>query len=122
AGRSGQKKKVLFIVWPEPLVVAGPGTLIDDAITLIGAENMASQAKISYPKYSIEEILRRPPDMIIIGRMRGDFKKASAGLLKRLKILPAVKNNKVFYVSDDLYRLGPRTTSGIEEISRLMER
>ena len=36
-------KKVLFIVWPEPLIVAGPGTAIDDAITLLGYDNIASQ-------------------------------------------------------------------------------
>jgi len=114
------QKKVLYIVWPEPLVVAGPGTVIDDAITIIGAQNIASKAKASYPKYSIEEILRRSPDMIIIGKMRGDVKKVSGGLLRRLKILPAVKNSRVFYVSDDLYRLGPRTVRGIEELSGLM--
>ncbi|HYA87325.1 MAG TPA: helical backbone metal receptor, partial [Nitrospirota bacterium] len=48
-------KKVLFIVWPEPLIVAGPGTAIHDAITLLGYDNIASQAATAYPKYSIEE-------------------------------------------------------------------
>ncbi len=116
------KKKVLYIVWPEPLIVAGPGTVIDDAITIIGGENIASRAKVRYPKYSLEEIIRRSPDLIIIGKGHSDMEKVSEGLLKKLKILPAVKNKKVFYVSDDLYRLSPRTIRGIKELSGLMER
>ncbi len=117
------RKKVLFIVWPDPLIVAGPDTVIDDALTLIGAENIASDAKTEYPKYSVEEVLRRSPDLIIIGRGMdsGDVKKVSAGLLRRLGSLPAVKQNRVFFVGDGLFRLGPRTLKGIAEISPLMD-
>lgn len=115
-------KKVLFIVWPEPLIVAGPGTVIDDAINIIGGENIASKARVNYPKYSIEEIIRQSPDMIIVGKGHSDMEKVSEGLLNRLKILPTVKNKEVFFVSDDLYRLGPRTVRGIKEISGIMER
>jgi len=116
------KKKVLFVVWPEPLIAAGPGTVIDDAIRLVGAENIAGRAKAEYPKYSVEDILRTSPDLIIIGKGMVDVRKVSGGLLKRIAILPAVKNNKVYFVSDDLYRLGPRTARGIDEISELLAR
>jgi len=115
------KKKVLFIVWPEPLIVAGPGTVIDDAINTIGAENIASSTMAEYPKYSIEEIIRRSPDIIFIGKGTG-MEKVSEGLFTRLRIVSAVRNHKFFYVSDDLYRLGPRTLKGIAEISDLMEK
>ena len=114
------KKKVLFIVWPEPLIVAGPGTVIDDAISVVGAENIASAAPAEYPKFSIEEIIRRAPDIIFIGKGKG-MEKGSEGLLKKLRRVPAVSRSKVFYVSDDLYRLGPRTLRGIEEISALAD-
>jgi iron complex transport system substrate-binding protein len=116
-----KKKRVLFVVWPEPLIVAGPGTVIDDALSVIGVENVASRARAEYPKYSIEEIMRQSPDMIFIGKGKG-MERVSEGLLKRLKVLPVIKNNKVFYVSDDLYRLGPRTLKGIGEISDLTGR
>lgn len=115
------KKKALFIVWPEPLVVAGPGTVIDDALQTIGVENIASETGVPYPKYSIEEIIRRAPDIIFIGKGTG-MEKGSEGLLKRLRKVAAVREHKVFYVSDDLYRLGPRTLKGIREISDLTVR
>lgn len=114
---SKKNKKAIFIIWPEPLVVAGSGTAIDDAISLLGLENIASKAKVTYPKYSIEEIIYQSPDLIFIGRGHTDVKESSATLLKRISTTPAVRNNNVCYLSDSLYRLGPRVIKGIEEMS-----
>ncbi len=113
----GQGKKVLFIIWPEPLIAAGPNTLIDDAINLLGAINIAQGATASYPKYSIEDIFRQSPDVIIIGKGHEDMRKLSSRLLKRLSSVPAVRDNEVFYASDNLYRLGPRVIEGIKELA-----
>lgn len=115
---SSLKKKVLFIIWPEPLIVAGPGSAIDDGINLLGHENIASKAKAPYPKYSVEEVIHQSPDVILIGRQMGrDISEVSQGVLKKMTMVPAVKNGKIFYVSDSLYRLGPRVIKGIEELS-----
>ncbi len=111
------KKKVLFIIWPEPLIAAGPGTAIDDAISLLGMENIASKARASYPKYSVEEIIRQSPDIIFIGKGHSDVKEITGGLLKKIAMVPAVSTGKVFYLSDKLYRLGPRVAQGIEEMA-----
>lgn len=124
-----RQPKVLFIIWPEPLVVAGPGSLVDDALAILGAANIAKEAAAPYPKYSIEEVFRQAPDFIFIGldmvaaggkgaARAGDI---SRGLLKRLKGVPAVKNGRVYYVTDQLYRLGPRLVNGIEELGRHLE-
>ncbi|MFA6055044.1 MAG: helical backbone metal receptor, partial [Thermodesulfovibrionales bacterium] len=119
--KTSQPKKVLFIVWPEPLIVAGPGTAIDDAIKMLGSVNIASKAKASYPKYSIEEIIRQSPDIILIGKGHAEIKDLSQGLLKKLAGTPAVRNNRVFFLSDNLYRLGPRIVKGIEEMSACLQ-
>jgi iron complex transport system substrate-binding protein len=119
--KTSKKPKALFIIWPDPLIVAGPGTTTDEALTILGTENIAATASAAYPKYSIEEILRRSPDIIFIGKGNG-MDQVSDGLLRRLKNVPAVKNKKVFYVSDYLYRLGPRTIQGVDELAgRLQE-
>lgn len=121
ATRHALRKKVLFIVWPEPLIVAGQGTVINDAIQILGGENIAVRAKTVYPKYSVEEILRESPDMIFIGNMNEEIRNVSAPLLRKLKTVSAVKNKKVFFVSDLLYRLGPRTVKGMEELAQYMD-
>lgn len=115
------KQKVLFIIWPEPLIVAGPGTAIDDAITLLGCENVASGAKVRYPKYSIEAIIRQAPDLIFIGKGHANMKEVSESLLKRMAGVPAVRKGAVFFVSDNLYRLGPRVVRGIEEMDECLK-
>jgi iron complex transport system substrate-binding protein len=115
---AGGQKKVVYIVWPEPLLVAGPDTAIHDAIVLLGLENVASHARSSYPRYSIEELIRSSPDVVVIGKGVGmDIRTVSEGVLKKLASVPAVKNGKVCYVSDNLYRLAPRVIQGIEELA-----
>ena len=115
------KKKVLFIIQPEPLIVAGPDTVIDDALKLLGLINIAADADSSYPKYSIEEVLRRAPDILFIGQgsMTGE---TSKGILRRLGSLDAVKKGRVYYTSESLYRLTPKAISGIEEIAGYLGR
>jgi len=115
---NGSNNKILFIIWPEPLIVAGPGTAIDDIITLLQGENSASQAAIAYPKYSIEEIIRQEPDYIFIGKGHENVKAIAEGLLRKINRVPAVRNGSVCFVSDTLYRLGPRIVKGIEEMER----
>jgi iron complex transport system substrate-binding protein len=114
-------KKVLFIIWPEPLIVAGPGTAIDDVISFLGLENIASTAKVPYPKYSIEEIILQAPDIIFIGKGHNEVKKISQPILKRIGMVPAVQNNAVFYISDSIYRLSPRIVRGIEEMAQCLK-
>ena len=60
---------------------------------------------------SIEEVVRRSPDAIIIG-MAANMESYSANLLKRLMMLEAVRKGRVCYVNDDLYRLGPESGEG----------
>lgn len=119
---SALRKKVLFIVWPDPLIVAGPGTAMDDAITMLGQENIAKDAVSTYPKYSLEEVIRRAPDVLVIGKATGmDIRAVSKGILQRLASVPAVKNNAVCYVSDNLFRLGPRVVPGIQELAACLK-
>jgi iron complex transport system substrate-binding protein len=104
------------------LIVAGPGTVMDDAVRLLGYENIAGSAKAAYPKYSIEEVIREAPDFLIIGKGSGmDMRAVSRGILKKLAGVPAVKNGAVCYVSDGLYRLGPRVATGIEELAACLK-
>jgi iron complex transport system substrate-binding protein len=111
------QRKALFIVWPEPLLVAGHDTTIDDALKLLSWENIASDTMGGYPKYSIEEVIHRSPDVILIGKSMGvDTKENSKGLLKKLEALKAVKDGRVYYTGDIIYRLGPRIVEGIEEV------
>jgi len=108
----------LFIVWPEPLIVAGEDTHIGDALTLLGFENIAAPAPGRYSKFSIEEVIRRSPEVIFIGRTHASVEDASVKLLKRLRGVRAVENGRVYYADDSLHRLSPGIIKGIEDMEK----
>lgn len=114
-------KKAIFIIQPEPLIVAGPETVIDDALKLLGLQNIASDTDARYPKYSIEEVIRRAPDVLFIG-IGPMTRESSKNLLKRLESLDAVRKGRIYYTSESLYRLTPKVISGIEEIAGYLRR
>ena len=115
------KHKVLFVLQPEPLVVAGPGTAIDDVLTLLSLENIAADAPTAYPRFSLEEVIRRKPDVLFVVRSRDGMGDRTAPLLERLKHLEAVRRGHVCYVSDPLLRMGPRITDGMGEITTCLQ-
>ena len=122
SGTASQQRvgKALFIVQPAPLIAAGKGTTIDDAFTILGIDNIAAAGKISYPKYSLEEIIRLGPDALFFGRGRG-MEERMKPLIEKLSTLDAVRSGRVFFVGEAIYRLGPRIASGLEEMAACLE-
>jgi iron complex transport system substrate-binding protein len=112
--------KAIFIVQPAPLIAAGKGTTIDDAFTILGIDNIAAAGKTSYPKYSLEEIIRLGPDALFFGGGRG-MEERSKPLIERLSTLDAVRSGRVFFVGESIYRLGPRIVSGLEEMAACLD-
>jgi len=116
------KEKVLFVIWPEPLIVAGRGTVISDAINILGGVNIGDTTGTMYPRYSLEEVIRQSPDIIFIGKGHERMKELSESFLKRVAMVPAVKNKRVYYLGDAIYRLGPRIGDGLKEMVEAIER
>lgn len=115
-------RKTLFIIWPKPLIVAGSGTIIDQAMELNGMGNMAAKAKGSYPRYSAETIIRQQPELIIIGAAHDEaMGRQVQSLLQQLKMLEAVKKGQVCYLGDGLYRPGARVVEGLKELKKCGE-
>ncbi len=110
-------KSALFIIQPEPIVVAGPGTLIHEAFGILGIRNVAADGKDKYPKFSLEEIISRSPDYLLAGQgfMSGG---GIERLKERLHMLPAVREGRICVVTERLYRLSPRAVGGIEEMAQ----
>ncbi len=112
--------KTMFVIWPDPLVAAGPGSLLDDAMQLSGMTNIASDARSGYPRLSLEAVVTRNPQLIIAGQ--GDKLAAPMKrMLGHLNSLDTIKQGRVCTVSDALYRPGPRIPEGIAELRRCLE-
>jgi iron complex transport system substrate-binding protein len=111
-------RKALFVIWPNPLIVAGPGTILDDAMKLRGLLNIASDGKVAYPRFSLEAVIERQPDLILIGKGHEDMKTLAEGFLHSLRMLEAVRKGRICFMDDALYRPGPRIPAGLEELDR----
>jgi iron complex transport system substrate-binding protein len=131
AGSSaGPKPKVLFVVGRTPgtvldLSVAGRGSYLSELIALAGGENVFADTAVPYPQVSLEEVIRRRPDVIIDmghGNMLTQSDKESVRQLwKRYSFLSAVRQNKVFPISADYFVTpGPRVVQAVRDIRNMI--
>ncbi|MEW6446968.1 MAG: cobalamin-binding protein [Bacillota bacterium] len=116
-----KKPKVFYELWYEPLMTAGPGTFIDDLITLAGGINIASDARKKYPEYSLEAVLAKNPDVLInsYGHGEGTPTREQVKARKGWQNLNCIKNDRIYTVHADLVnRPGPRIVAGLEAFAR----
>ncbi len=118
AGRP--RPRVLYIVGHEPLVVAGPGTFAHDLIRRASGENVASDSRRKYPRFSMEAVLLKDPEVIILSDMGSEV--ASERLRKRWLqwgSISAVRKRRVYIIEGDLiHRPTPRIVQGLREMVR----
>ncbi|MGE5542520.1 MAG: ABC transporter substrate-binding protein, partial [Bacillota bacterium] len=109
------RPKVFHEMWDEPLMTSGPGTIMDDLIRLAGGVNVAADAKTLYPKYSLESLVAKNPDVIVY-TFHNDIAQTTG---KGWAGITAVKEGRVYQLTDDLVsRPGPRIIDGLEELAR----
>jgi cobalamin transport system substrate-binding protein len=107
------RRRVLFVVGREPLVVAGPGSFPDELLRICGAESVVRGGR-PWPVYPLEKAVADDPDVVVDAAMQ----EPAAGM-QRLAAIPAVKRGAVVRLrSDDLIRPGPRMIRGLDELFR----
>jgi iron complex transport system substrate-binding protein len=124
------KPKVLFVVGRSPgsisdLYVVGRGSYLSELIALAGADNVLDDSLVPYPQISIEEVIRRNPDVIIdMGHnemVTGAQKEAVRQLWKKFSVLRAVQRNSVFPVSADYFvTQSPRVVLAVRDIQEMI--
>jgi iron complex transport system substrate-binding protein len=106
------------VVWTDPLTVAGGKSFVHDALVAAGGDDVAADSPLPYPQYSVERLLSRAPQVIVIGVRDGA---PSPAPLLRFPALPAVHDGRVHQLDADLlFRPGPRLVDGIEALARLL--
>lgn len=109
--------KAMVVVWADPLTVAGGHSFVDDAIRAAGGENIAGDSPQPYPQYSVERMVARAPEVIVVGSHKAG---TTLTPLTAHASVPAVKDGRLHTVDGDLlFRPGPRIADGIELLARL---
>jgi iron complex transport system substrate-binding protein len=119
----GRKKPLVFLqINLKPIMTVNRNTYIHDLIELAGGENIAKDEPITYPRISLEEVIRRKAEVIIIISMErdGQFEEAKVEW-QRWTTIPAVRNGRVHLVNPDIIdQPSPRVVEGLEALARLL--
>jgi iron complex transport system substrate-binding protein len=116
------RPRVFLQIGEAPIVTVGKNSFADDLIRLAGGDNVAGNEKEMYPRFGMEEILKRSPEVILISSMnpRGNYQKVLQEW-SRWKTIPAVKNGQIYLIDSDLIdRPSPRIIEGLEEMARIL--
>ena len=97
------RRRVFYVVYNDPPMTAGPGTFINQLLDIAGADNVFDDAVSKWPTVSLEEVVKRDPDIVVlpVGEMSaqvGERLRSTAGW----RDLRAVKNGCLALVDADL--------------------
>jgi iron complex transport system substrate-binding protein len=112
------KPKVLFVVWYRPLITVGPKTFIADVIRAAGGIPIGENLKGEWPRLTLEELLPQNPAVILLPKTESfspsmdEFQS-----LPGWKDLRAVKERRMYFVSEAIERPGPRLVDALEEVA-----
>lgn len=119
AGRS--RPRVLYVLWPEPLIVPGRGSLVTELIESAGGESVTADQAQGYPRMSLEAAVGRVPEVIILARHGAGTGPAVREQWQRLESLPAIRSGRLYAADGDLlHRYGPRVVDGLELLARFI--
>ena len=120
-------KTALFVVWEDPLISAGEGAFITDALRWAGAVSVV-KSRQEWPQVSLEEIVKLEPDYIVFAESSVETPaQIAAAVQKHLKVLreesgwrklKAVQEGHVAVVSDEVNLPAPGLISAIEQLAR----
>ena len=117
-----KKNKVLVVFYGDPLVTAGKGTFIDDAVNLCGGYNIGRQGRGPYPVLSLENVISQDPDFILVaGKTNADMDQVKNNF--KLKNVKAIRNGNIMLIDSDIItRPTPRLVRALKTISEFINK
>jgi iron complex transport system substrate-binding protein len=113
-------RRVLFVVWSDPLISVGKDTFVADALKRAGASSIVDAAQ-DWPQMNLEEVVRLQPDFLVFAASHADNGKNDFDVLTERpgwQGLEAVRNRHFAVISDAVNRPAPRIVTAIEELAR----
>jgi iron complex transport system substrate-binding protein len=96
--RSAKPVTVFWHIWDNPILTIGRGSYMNELTEIVGAKNIFADLPAASPQVTMEEIVRRNPDMIIAGPVNAAKMRASAAW----QAVPAVRAGRILIVDTSL--------------------
>jgi vitamin B12 transport system substrate-binding protein len=81
--------RVFYQVWNQPLYTVGGGQIISDALSVCGARNVFDDLILPAPQVSIESVLQRDPEVILVGdQAQKDAWRVWPNMAARVRLVP----------------------------------
>ncbi len=115
------RPRVLYVLWPDPLIVPGRGALVSELLSLAGGASVTADVKEQYPRYGLEAAIARSPEIILLASHNPGHGPLAREKWARFSGLPAVKAGRLYTVDGSvMHRYGPRVVDGLEQLARLI--
>jgi ABC-type Fe3+-hydroxamate transport system substrate-binding protein len=108
---------VLMPIWYDPIVTIGKSAYITDLIEVAGGHSVTSDIPGEWPEVSLEAVLARAPDALLLVR-------GSKMSIEALQTRPgwitmaAVRNKRVYYVDDRIESPSPVAFDALEDLAK----
>lgn len=101
-----------YHTWEKPIITIGMHSFLNEIVEIAGGRNVYGNVKASAPIVTMEDIVSRNPDVILVGPPVDKNMYAS----KAWQVVPAVKNRKVF-TYDTMVVGRPSVTLGMAAVN-----
>ncbi|MGH9680624.1 MAG: ABC transporter substrate-binding protein, partial [Candidatus Acidiferrales bacterium] len=115
-------RRVLFVVWTDPLISVGRNTFIADALRHAGAQSVVETGD-EWPHISMEEVVRLQPEFLVFATAHaGDTRRDIEALRSQpgWRDLDALRRGNIVTISDAINRPAPRMVDAIEQLARAL--
>jgi iron complex transport system substrate-binding protein len=118
------RPRVLYVLWPEPLIVPGRASMLTELIGVAGGTSITAGDGEAYPRFSLEAAVARAPEVIILADHSTGAStagRASPEKWQRLASVPAIRAGRLHSADLSLlHRYGPRVPEGLEMLARII--
>jgi iron complex transport system substrate-binding protein len=123
-----KRPRVLLLFTMHDLYSAGPGSHIDEMVTMSGGRNIAAVTNAPWPELSMETIVTQDPQIILMltghgvqNRLTPERVLAELRADPRWRRVTAVRTGRVAMLDEDEITIpGPRMIDGLESMARAL--
>jgi iron complex transport system substrate-binding protein len=118
------RPRVLYVLWPDPLIVPGRASMLTELIDIAGGASITAADGDAYPRFSLEAAVARAPEVIILADHSTGSSTAGRSAPEKwqqLVSVPAIRAGRLHSADlSILHRYGPRVPEGLEMLARMI--